>query len=144
MAGQSEVADQLLRDQVLASEGMSLGLGVGVMVLVVGLGVIVPLATTGDDAEWTPQERAVAAPARARAEDMLSGNAFQPTVTVAFSVEVLAGPETVDPSTRARGVCRPEMPDRAALAHVEAQTLFGITLWTYEITCNSASLLGGI
>ncbi len=120
-------------------------MAVGVIVLVVGVGLIVPFATTGDDEEWTPQERAVAAHARARAEDMLSGNVFQPTVTVAFAVKVLAAPETVEPAPRSEvGECRPDMPDRAAVAHVEAQTLFGITLWTYEITCNSASLFGGI
>lgn len=75
---------------------------------------------------------------------MLSGNRFQPTVTVALDVEVLAAPETLQPTPSLDGVCSPEMPDRAAVAHVRAQTLFGITLWTYEITCHGGSLLGGI
>lgn len=129
---------------VWARIGIGLGLGVGLLILALGVGLLVPYVSTGDDDTWTPQERAVAEHARVRTESMLSSNVFQPAVTVTLDVEVLAAPETVEPDPAGAGVCGSEAPDRAAVAHVEARTLFGITLWTYEVTCRGATLLGGI
>lgn len=109
------------------------------VVFVAGVTVARVTAHTGSEG---PQEMVASEYARQTVNQMLADNWFQPAVTVALKVDVQQAPEAA--STGGFSPCADDDDERALVAHVDAQTLFGITLWSYEVTCTSGTLLSGV
>jgi hypothetical protein len=106
--------------------------------------VAVALVTASSDSGWSAEERAIVEHASDAVDEMQGVNWFQPLVTVALDVDVTAEPDDVEDVDVLMLPCAEGANERDAIAHVDANTLFGATLWSYEVTCSQASLVSSL